>query len=520
MKTCKFNVLKGVTTINGNKYPMYTGFLNAKTLMEIAEVPSFKRDKTNQAIAADAIKTPLGEWQRPEDPDKILKIKAIYGDTNKDNLMANPVLLGTALQNILPPDVSISINQKTIKTSSGDIISIDDNYEITVNYDDNTRKPLWILDGQHRIKGLAISSQKDEVVPFVFLHDPKKYDSPFLAEIFTHVTTGADPMKEIHGDWMKFAFSLPRYDTYESKEAMQTTVILCKEPNIAGLINPFNNKIQFNPYQPAPSWNSFSFNSIGWVDILLNNYFGKGGKFTALELAEEIIKATHSFEKLDTKKDISSKLFSTVAPHKILSEAYLIGLLTYLSSINKGKSSSEWDSFFLEPMRAVNKCDFGLIFVVSPGAMSSANGVPSKKIATDCFINFFCDPGNLNGNKLTDFLQGIGGVLRISAYKLKGIKIDKKSKIHIDIHYGSGLIPFNISAGGIKREIISIESLTSNLICNNITEAMVTPIVKINGALSRNGGNIDYFPASKQIEVEYMAYSGDTRQSTKIRIDR
>jgi hypothetical protein len=519
MKTYKFSVLKGITTINGNKYPMYTGFLNAKILTEIAEVPSFSREKTHQAIAADAIKTPLGEWQRPEDPEKILKIKAIYGDSQKDNLMANPVLLGTALQNISPPDVSITVNQKTITTSLGEVIPIDENYEITVKYDENKRKPLWILDGQHRIKGLAISSQKLEVIPFVFLHDPKKYDSPFLAEIFTHVTTGADPMKEIHGDWMKFAFSLPRYNTYESQQAMHTTVILCKEPKIAGFINPFNNKIQFNPYQTTPSWNSFSFNSMGWVELLLDNYFGKGGKFTAIELAEEIIKATLSFEKLDSKKDISSKLFSSINPHKIFSEAYLIGLLTYLSSLTKGKTPSEWDSFFLEPMRAVNTCDFELTFVVSPGAMSSANGNPSKKIATDCFINFFCQPGNLNGNKLSDFLQGIGGVFRISAYKLVGNKIDKKSKIHLDIPYGSGLIPFNISAGGIRREIIKIESLTSNIICDNVSEAMVTPVQKINGAL-KNGGNIDYFPNTKQIEVEYMAYSGDTRQSTKIRIDR
>jgi hypothetical protein len=319
---------------------------------------------------------------------------------------------------------------------------------------------------------------------------------------------------------MKFAFSLPRYDTYESQQAMKTTVFLCTESKMSGLINPFNNKIQFNPYLPAPSWNSFSFNSMEWVKLLLENYYGKGGKFTAFELADEIVKATLSFEKLDTKKDVSSKLFSTASPHKILSEAYLIGLLTYLSSINKSKSPSEWDSFFLEPMRAVNKCDFELVFVVSPGAMSSANGSPSKKIATDCFINFFSNPQYLNGHKFTDFLQGMGGTFRISAYKLNGAKIDKKSKIYMDIPYSTGLIPFNISAGGVKREIITIESLTSNLICYNVTEAMVTPIVKINGALTKKGGNISYFPVSKQIEIEYMAYSGDTRRSIKIRIDR
>ena len=82
-------------------------------------------------------------------------------------------------------------------------------------------------------------------------------------------------------------------------------------------------------------------------------------------------------------------------------------------------------NFYLDPRRAIGRCNFSLPFVKTTGALSSKNGKPSKKIAIDCFTDFFCSPNELNGQIITDFLQGIGGMLKISAFALKNGKIDK-----------------------------------------------------------------------------------------------
>jgi len=516
MATIKFDVLEAKANINGNTYPMYTGFLQATLLMEIAEVPSFAKDKPHHRIADDVIKPPIDEWQRPEEKDKIQTIKEIYGDVKKDNLMANPVLLGTAKQNLLPPNVEILLTQKTVRSTSGEIIPIPNSYVVEVTYDSSQKRPLWILDGQHRIKGLSISKQKNELIPFVLLHDLQKYTPPYLAEIFTHVTTGAKPMDPIHGEWMKFAFNLGNYQQKSHKNAMEATIALCREPVIAGKANPFNNLIQFNPHLPSPKWNAFEFTAIEWQQLIAINYYAKQGKLSPVELAEEIVKSTIIFQELDTHKNIDSRLFSANKAHKIIAEAYLIGLFTYLSGTNKQMSLSDWNDFYLDSRRAVNRCNFSLPFVKTTGALSSNNGTPSKKIATGCFIDFFCSPNQLNGQIITDFLQGIGGDIKISAYALKNGRIDKKTKIEKRIPYNSGIIPFDLSSGGINREIISIESCTSNLCILSVTDTHYRP----SRVLKKKSENVSAFANNYEIDIEYMAYSGDTRIVTQIRLDK
>lgn len=520
MATMKFDVLEAKANINGNTYPMYTGFLQASLLIEIAEVPSFAKNKPHHRIADDVIKPPIDEWQRPEEKDKIQIIKEIYGDINKDNLMANPVLLGTARQNLLPPNVEIYLTQKIVKSSSGEIIPIPNLYEVEVKYDSTQKRPLWILDGQHRIKGLSISKQKNELIPFVLLHDSQKYTPPYLAEIFTHVTTGAKPMDPIHGEWMKFAFNLGNYQHRSHKSAMEATINLCIKPVIAGLSNPFNNQIQFNPHLPSPKWNAFEFNAIEWEQLIATNYYAKQGKLSPTELAEEIVKSTLTFQKFDTHKNNDSRLFSSNKSHKILAEAYLIGLFAYLSQTNKQMSISDWENFYLDPRRAVGRCNFSLPFVKTTGALSSNNGKPSKKIAIDCFTDFFCSPNELNNHVITDFLYGMGGNIKISAFALKKGRIDKKTKIEKIIPYGGGITPFDLSIGGVTREVIFIEGCTSNIYILSVTDSHFRPSKALKSATKKNGENVSAFANNYEIDVEYMAYSGDTRIVTQIRLDK
>lgn len=151
----KLEVIKATILINGRNYPVYTGFLPAKIIDKIASVPSFDKNKENFEIARDVFIPPIKEWQRPLDRVKSTKIKEIYSDSQNDNLMANPVLLG-AIPHNSDQSCGVKATQKFIELPNATKRILDNIFEIDITY--SNAKPLWILDGQHRIKGMKESS--------------------------------------------------------------------------------------------------------------------------------------------------------------------------------------------------------------------------------------------------------------------------------------------------------------------------------------------------------------------------
>ena len=163
----KVNVLKAEVSINSSIFPLYTGFLSSEKLKKVANVPNFDKNKPHNKIAADVNVLPVDEWQRPEIPLKIQGITKVYSDSTHDNLMANPVLIG-AVQHKFAAGNNVSVLQKTVTASNGEIISIPEMFELTININEDHDRPLWILDGQHRLSGLSKSVQKSEKVPLFF----------------------------------------------------------------------------------------------------------------------------------------------------------------------------------------------------------------------------------------------------------------------------------------------------------------------------------------------------------------
>lgn len=523
MPILEFSALRGVARINGNSYPMYSGFLSSKELRTIAEVPSFERRKHHHQIASDIFQLPVDQWQRPLDENKTDKIKDTYSRNDKDNLMANPILIGIAAINI-DQNVKVSISQKSVLDSNNNVIPINDHFTVTVNYLDD-RKPLWILDGQHRIEGMIKSVQRDEPVPFVLLYHESSYTPPFLAEIFTQVTTGATPMEFLHAEWMKYAFRLDIYSQSAHEKSMQTTINLCKEVNLGRVPNPFHNKIQFNPYVPSNGYFAFVFTMYEWSQIIANNYYGRGGTLDPFQLAEEIVKATKAMEDVDQYKNRGSKLFSNDGPNKILAEAFLVALLKHIAIndnpvSNFTKTLDEWVNFYLEPGRAFNRCNWSLPFVTTTGALSSGNGLPSKNIAIECFDLAFNDLPALNNTLLTDYLQGVEAYIKITAFQKTATgRISNRDSI-TKIFNLEGLKPFALNENGIQREIIRIESETPNCYILKVSDPNINPPMILNNATRQSGLDISSFGTSYNIAVETMNYSGDTKKLTIIRLDK
>ena len=363
MSSIKFDTIRAIIRINGKEFPLFSGFLSAEMISKIARVPNFSKDKQHYRIAVDVSNPPIDEWQRPLESEKANRIKEIYSDAQKQNLMANPVLLG-GVPHIESQDAKVEAKQKVVTINGIEQLPLENIFEITVTYSESNR-PLWILDGQHRIEGMKHSTQKSQPIPFVLLYHDSVYTGPFLAEIFTHVTTGATPMEPLHGEWMKYSFDLDQYGDSSYKKSMQTVIELCKETTFDGQTNPFNNKIQFNPYMSSEGYYAFSFDAIEWTRIIAESYYGSGGSLEPKELAGEIVKSIRTFEDLDKFKNNGSKFFSRENTHKILAEAFLCALLKNISQTTTKRTMPEWNSFYINEKRQFDKCDWRLTFVTS-----------------------------------------------------------------------------------------------------------------------------------------------------------
>jgi len=517
MKSITIDTMKETAFINNVEYPMFSGFLSADKIRLIANVPSFDEDKEHHQISTDISKLPVDQWQRPLDEKKSNMIKTIYSKDNKDNLMANPILLGIAKPSI-SDNVNVIIKKKTIKIKS-EIVEIPNLYELIITYTD-LKKPIWILDGQHRVDGMNKSTQMENPIPFVLLYDEDVYSPPFLAEIFTHVTTGATPMQELHAEWMKFAFKLGKYANFSPDQSMKACIALCREVHLGDDINPLHNKIQFNPYNPTGGYYAFNFDCIEWVNIISENYYGRNGSLDPTELAEEIFKSIRAFRKIDTHRDNDSRLFSNRKPHKILAEGYLSGLLKYIAANDVGKDEDEWESFLRSKDRVFHKCDWSLQFVKGQTALSSSYAKASKTIAKECFDDVFNQPSLLNGALFTDYLSGVGAAMKLIAYQ----KTSAGRKSNINTHDQEtsliGKLPFDMNYNNIVREILRIEPVTHNCHILKVENINVRPSKNLPDATRMKGLDISKFQSGSTIEITSMSYSADTVATKQIRLDR
>ena len=78
-----------------------------------------------------------------------------------------------------------------------------------------------------------------------------------MAKIFAQVTTKAEPLDDLHNEWLTFAFELSEYDpasipnVNEKDDSMIAVAELCRKHSIDGNPNPFFNQIKFNKNQPV-----------------------------------------------------------------------------------------------------------------------------------------------------------------------------------------------------------------------------------------------------------------------------
>lgn len=392
----------------GIVYPYYLGALNAKELRQVSDAPSFAHSTPNDRIAAEVLVPPTEHWQRPLDGDKVDAIANRFDLASE--IMPNPVLLAVnpAERIMLSEDIGGHGEPTGLWT-----------IRIAIPENADAQKPLWIIDGQHRMMGMAKTVRSESPLPFVLLYsDQEAYRPSVLAKIFAQVTTEATPLNPIHQAWMKFVFNLGEYlPDAPTWRAMKTVALLCSKQTIDGRPNPFYGKIGFNPELLPQAINpgGFSFDAKYLQDLLKDKYFKKiGGGITmseehvanALSLAVQALKVT-------VRRETERTAFFGDSRHeqKYFRDGFIAGVCSYL--LQNG-APVDW----IEVLTKLNFPNTNWDVSGWVNTTSGAAGTISKRVAFNCFEDVF-KRGELpkNVENLSEYLQGKGSFLNIQ-YKL------------------------------------------------------------------------------------------------------
>ena len=412
----KFTIEKG-----GKSYSYYLGAGEAVELQKVAEAPSFQNDTPHREIVDEILKPPSTHWQRPLIQNKVDEIALRFADDKE--IMPNPILLA------VNPDSKIQVQQYV---TPGGATTLLFEVEIDIPESVSIKKPLWIIDGQHRLAGLAKTKKGTNMLPFVLLHSESgDYRSDILAKIFAQVTTQATALESVHKAWMQFVFELEPFKKDSADwRAMRTAALLCQTQSYNGDTNPFHNRIGFNPnlWADQPTQGGFAFDAEELYKLLKKSFFAASGSESA-NLSEEkiagaIASAVYALSKIHSTNKNSSAFFGDgKSQQKYFKEGFIAGVCAYLITNNVPK---DWEVVLKELNFAETDWDVESWVVTTSGAAGNA----SKKIAFDCFREVFSNKSIPKGAaNLVQYLKGDGGYIILETWEVDALE-NKISKSH------------------------------------------------------------------------------------------
>jgi DGQHR domain-containing protein len=414
----KIKCLQTSVASGSKTYPIYVGFMRADDISRIADAPSFLPQTKHQEIARNIKTDPVRDWQRPIDKARTSQIAQAFNDTGR--LMPNPVLL--AANAFVHGAISMDVD--AVGTASIPSGTMTISVEVP---NQNAEKPLWILDGQHRISGLTESLQAGNEIPVVLLLDLDGgvYSGSLLAELFAQVTTKAEQLDELHTEWLTYAFKLGRYEMgpggseTADRYAFDVAVQLCENQQLDYKPNPFFNAVAFNwhaqkPNGATPVHGGFSYTCRDLQELVAKAYFKQRPASSAkhlapIDVATEIAKAYSALYPM-VQDAADSVFFGTPdKQQRVMQDAFLQAVLGKL--LAKG-SGTNWRKLFEE--LAFPKTDWDFDEWVVPGGLSGPSNTASKKAAvatlTECFTSAQLPPGT---SDLASYLRGDGAFVTL-----------------------------------------------------------------------------------------------------------
>jgi hypothetical protein len=452
-------------TTGGSSFPLFIGFSTAAELAELAEAPAFTPTTPHSDLCVNILTPPVKDWQRPLDSERIGKIAQVYSAPGE--IMPNPVLLCQS-----PTQPSNAITLKQVTTGGGVPTQV---WQVDIQPSSpNSGKPLWILDGQHRINGLARSQQRDVPLPVVLLlnQGPCTYSEPMLAKVFAQVTTEATPLTALHQEWLTFAFNLKSYSATqphaaETTKAMRAVAELCRTPAFGGglLPNPFYNKIRFNDHDhsgnPGPQAGGFRYDCVELKDLFLARYYNAGSNFgqhlDPFQLAEEFVRAFDALAKqISTPHDKSVFFGDSRHEQKIMQDAFIAGVLARI--LDQGPQL-DWKTLLQQLKFPTTDWDFSS-WVRS---LNGSDGTNSRKLAIEVFATAFRSASLPSSQgDLCDYLRGNAAEVTFAFSKLS-------------------------PAGGrpISRDRITLPVIGGSTLSQNIQSARHVRVAKSSGNIAK-----------------------------------
>jgi hypothetical protein len=419
MATLKITCLRADIRSGSKVYPIFNGFASAVDIRSIAETPSFSNATPHDQIGNNILTPPVKDWQRPLDTTRVATISHIYSNTGE--LMPNAVLL---CENTQLHSACYNIAQQTtiggVPTAAWEVI-------VDIPATDGA-KPLWILDGQHRINGLAGSAQSDNQIPVVLLlnHGCSVYAPSVVAKLFAQVTTEASPLDNLHHDWLTFAFRLRDYsdarpNSSQQLSSMETVAELCRSPELPsrGITNPFYNRIRFNPKSPpvGPQGGGFQYTCSDLKEIIREGYYGASVAVPHIqprELAGQIAVAYMALVNKISAPHQDTVFFGAHANGQtVMQHAFLDACLKRIGKFGL-QTQADWEALFNGLQFPTTNWKFDWT-----SSLNGANGSISRAIASSVLSEAFVSGAIPSGSgTIADFLKGNEGKLVVEYSKV------------------------------------------------------------------------------------------------------
>lgn len=488
------------TTLKSGKknYPLYMGFMKASDIAMVAGAPAFQDSTPNSDIAKNIQGHPIDDWQRPINDTRVKQIAETFNNTGE--LMPNPVLLARNAFSINSPKIVPKLVGNAQHHTGVYLVNLVAN---------GHGKPLWILDGQHRIQGLASSAQSDNPLPVVLLLDPDTnvYQGDLLAKVFAQVTTEASPLDDLHNEWLTYAFELGGYAkgksyAHELHQAFQVGVELCRTPTFGNLNNPFFSQVSFNVNQPfKPSFGGFSYTCVDLKDLVFKEYYKQRANtshLVPLDVAEELARAYAGLHPL-VSNPIDSCFFGTPKKQQVIMQTALFTAV--LHRLLKEGKGTDWRRLFLGLNFHNTDWDFDSW---ASGGLSGPENTASRKAARNSLSQCLVDGAlPLGVSDLADFLKGDGAVVEVAFKGLtpKGSVSNSMSKrVTVPVSVGA-----NKSQSSALHPHVKVQSTSANIGTFKIWDANASSPTEVKQL--KSGVRVDQgwkkLPAKVNIEMRF-----------------
>ena len=172
------------------------------------------------------------EWQREIDPSRIRKIKQFIGESN--NIIANTPMLYIHDENAITienDEIIIDFSKFLEKQSTGEFKGKFIDRKLAKNKDEfgndvyDDFRPFWIIDGQHRVRGIHLNDEEQNLqIPLIVF--PKSFSMSNTAKVFAEINTLQKKLNPLHELFMQHRFSIDHPTNIKRKFKDYTSVSL------------------------------------------------------------------------------------------------------------------------------------------------------------------------------------------------------------------------------------------------------------------------------------------------------